>query len=59
MSQFRIFSSKDEGNLNNPKVLIHVSPGIADYVYLGDVDIEIADEDNINAGDSPMLLDVS
>lgn len=45
--------------MNKPKVLIHVSGGIADYVYLGDVDVEIVDEDNIDAGDPPVEFDSS
>lgn len=43
--------------MNKPKVLIHVGRGIADYVYLGD--IEIVDEDNIDAGDPPVEFDPS
>lgn len=42
-----------------PKVLIHVSGGIAEYVCLGDVDVEVVDEDNIDAGDPPVQLDPS
>lgn len=34
-------------------------PCIADYVYIGDVDMEIVDEDNIDAGDSPVEFDPS
>lgn len=45
--------------MNKPKILIHVSRGVADYVYLGDVDIEIVDEDNIDAGDPPVQFDSS
>ncbi|MCL5059111.1 MAG: hypothetical protein M1449_00365 [Candidatus Thermoplasmatota archaeon] len=45
--------------MNKPKVLIHVSGGIADYVVLGDVEVEIVDEDNIDAGDPPVQLDPS
>ena len=45
--------------MNKPKVLIHVSGGIADYVCLGDVDVEVVDEDNIDAGDPPVQLDPS
>lgn len=39
-----------------PKVLILVSGGVADYVCLGDVDVEIVDEDNIDAGDPAVWL---
>lgn len=45
--------------MSKPKVLIHVSRGIADYVVLGDVDVEIVDEDNIDAGDPPVVFDSS
>lgn len=50
------FTSKDERDMK-PKVLIHVSGGIAEYVCLGDVDVEVVDEDNIDAGDPPVQLD--
>lgn len=45
--------------MNKPKVLIHVNGGIADYVCLGDVDVEVVDEDNIDAGDPPVEFDAS
>lgn len=40
-----------------PKVLIIVSRGIASYLCIGDVDVEIVDEDNIDAGDPRVELD--
>lgn len=43
--------------MSKPKVLIHVYRGIAHYVVLGDVDVEIVDEDNIDAGDPPVQFD--
>jgi len=45
--------------MNKPKVLIHVSGGIADYVCLGDVEVEVVDEDNIDAGDPPVEFEPS
>ena len=45
--------------MNKPKVLIHVCGGIADYVCLGDVEVEVVDEDNIDAGDPPVEFDPS
>lgn len=43
--------------MDKPKVLIHVSGGVADYEVRGDVDVEIVDEDNIDRGDPPVEFD--
>ena len=43
--------------MNRPKVLILVSGGVADYLCIGDVDVQIVDEDNIDAGDPRVELD--
>lgn len=40
-----------------PKVLIIVSRGVASYLCIGDVDVEIVDEDNIDAGDPRVELE--
>jgi hypothetical protein len=42
--------------MSKPKVLIHVSGGIADWSAMGDVDVVVVDEDNIKAGDPPVEL---
>jgi hypothetical protein len=39
-----------------PKVLIIVSRGVASYLCIGDVDVEVVDEDNIDAGDPRVHL---
>lgn len=43
--------------MTKPKVLILVSGGVADYLCIGDVEIQIVDEDNIDAGDPRVELD--
>lgn len=43
--------------MDKPKVLIFVSGGVADYLCIGDVEVQIVDEDNIDAGDSRVELD--
>jgi hypothetical protein len=42
--------------MSKPKVLIHVSGGIAYWSAMGDVDVVVVDEDNIKAGDPPVEL---
>jgi len=37
--------------VNKPKILILVSGGVADYLCIGDVGVQVVDEDNIGAGD--------
>lgn len=42
--------------MTKPKVLILVSDGVADYLCIGDVEVQIVDKDNIDAGDPPVEL---
>lgn len=42
--------------MNKPKVLIHVIGGVACWSAVGDVDVELVDEDNIKMGDKPVQL---
>jgi hypothetical protein len=42
-----------------PKVVIHVCGGVAEYYVEGAVDVELIDQDNIDAGDPPVKLDES
>jgi DNA-binding XRE family transcriptional regulator len=41
---------------SRPRVLIIVSRGVASWLCLGDVDVELVDEDNIDAGDPRVEL---
>lgn len=43
--------------MDKPKVLIQVSGGVAYYAVMGDVDVELVDEDNIDGGDPPVEFD--
>lgn len=43
--------------MDKPKVLIIVHRGVAEYLCIGDVDVQIVDEDNIDAGDPRVALD--
>lgn len=43
--------------MNKPKVLILVHGGVAEYLCMGDVDVQVVDEDNIDAGDPRVELD--
>ena len=43
--------------MSKPKVLILVHGGVAEYLCIGDVDVQIVDEDNIDAGDPRVELD--
>lgn len=42
--------------MTKPKVLIIVSGGVANYINIGDVDVLLIDEDNIDAGDPRVEL---
>lgn len=42
--------------MSKPKVLIMVHDGVAEYLCIGDVDVVLVDEDNIDAGDPPVEL---
>lgn len=43
--------------MSKPKVLIMVHGGVAEYLCMGDVDVVLVDEDNIDAGDPRVELD--
>lgn len=43
--------------MSRPRVLIMVHGGVAEYLFIGDVDVQVVDEDNIDAGDPPVALD--
>lgn len=43
--------------MNRPRVLIMVHEGVAEYLCIGDVDVQVVDEDNIDAGDPRVELD--
>jgi hypothetical protein len=43
--------------MSKPKVLIMVHGGVAEYFCMGDVDVVLVDEDNIDAGDPRVELD--
>lgn len=45
------------GEMNKPRVLIIVHGGVAEYLCMGDVDVQVVDEDNIDAGDPRVELD--
>ena len=47
---------RGEVKMNKPKVLIHVIGGVAYWAAVGDVDVELVDEDNIKMGDDPVQL---
>ena len=42
--------------MTKAKVLILMSGGVVDYLCVGDVDVQIVDEDGINAGEPPVEL---
>jgi hypothetical protein len=42
--------------MTKPKVLILVSGGVANYLCIGDVEVQIVDEDNIDSGNPPVKL---
>jgi hypothetical protein len=56
---FNVSSSICEGEnyMSKPKVLIMVHGGVAEYLCMGDVDVVLVDEDNIDAGDPRVELD--
>lgn len=39
--------------MSKPRVLIMVHKGVAEYLCIGDVEVQVVDEDNIDAGDPP------
>lgn len=43
--------------MNKSKVLILVHGGVAEYLCIGDVEVQVVDEDNIDAGDPRVELD--
>jgi hypothetical protein len=43
--------------MRKPKVLIMVHGGVAEYLCMGDVEVVLVDEDNIDAGDPRVELD--
>lgn len=43
--------------MSKPKVLIMVHGGVAEYLCIGDVEVTLVDEDNIDAGDPSVELD--
>lgn len=43
--------------MSKPRVLIMVHGGVAEYLCMGDVDVQVVDEDNIDAGDPRVALD--
>lgn len=45
------------GNMAKARVLIRVCGGVAEFSTLGNVEVALIDEDNIDAGDAAVVLE--